>query len=71
MAQPSEAESKLLDKLNNPQIGNRQASIVAASEAHATASFANVNTAMDALAATVNEAITKIGEAHGLVENKT
>ena len=86
MAQPSEAQSKLIDKNGNFQLGNRGNSITApvstasaANVSHSTASFADVDTALNALGVIINALRTdrddlivrtgqliERGEAHGL-----
>lgn len=73
MTQPTEANSKLIDKLDNFQIGDQQAAITAASEAHTiadtseTVDRSDIEAKLDALGAAINELIEKVGEAHGLV----
>jgi len=82
MTQPSSTEAKLVDKLDNPQIANRQAAITALTDSTGgTANntienladgttYANDHAAIENnfadLAAKVNEIIEAL-EAHGLI----
>ena len=67
MTQPTAAESKLVDKLGNPQIANRLTTVSDANVAHSMSSFAEFRVAQDALGTTINAIITKL-ENHGLID---
>lgn len=61
----SEAESKMIDKNDNFQIGNAQSSIAAASTTHSGSTASEINTEANTMGATVN-AIISILEYHRL-----
>ena len=62
MTQPTEANSKMVDKSGNPQIGDRQAACTAVTESHSSGSAAD----LDLLAVTINQIVARL-ETHGLI----
>ena len=82
MTQPTAAEAKLVDKSNNPQVGDQQAAVnVPALATTETAAGAfttaeidmlnNLKTDVTNLRASLIDFIEKAGEGHGLTANHT
>ena len=62
MTQPTTTVSKMVDKFDNPQIGDRLAACTAVTESHSSGSAAD----LDLLAVTINQLVARL-EAHGLI----
>ena len=72
MTQPSEVESKMVDKSGNPQIGDRQSAITAVTESvalNSTFSDTEVEAAINVNAVAINLLITRLEGAGIIADN--
>ena len=66
MTQPTEAESKMVDKVGNFQVANRQPAIADGSTSHTMLTSNEANDAFDAQGVILNSIIAAL-QAHGLI----